>query len=98
MALADSLRRLVAVPLLTPGGADGAVAVAVVGSLTTDKDAYAPGESLRFHITAQNVSDQDLVLQFGSSLQSQYVIDNGPPLPEVGLAVLTQRSIPAGGA
>jgi hypothetical protein len=94
----DTLRGVVVLLLLSVCIAQSALAAPIQVSLTTDKESYAPGEALRFQITARNVTDQDVVLQFGSSVQSQYSIDGGSPLPEVGLAVLTHQSIPAGGA
>jgi hypothetical protein len=74
------------------------VDAAITVTAATDKSQYRPGEAIDFSITAHNSDGADANLTFGSSLQSIYFIDSSYFFPQVGLTVITARSIPANGS
>ncbi len=72
---------------------------AIAVTAATDKAEYRRGEALYFSITAHNSDPAPVDLSFGSSIQSQYLVDGGAYYaPQAGLTVLTARSIPANGS
>ena len=67
--------------------------------VTTDKPTYAPGEPIGINVTALNEGAQDVTLNFNSSAQATYLLDDTWDWSHhrAFLTVLTSRTIPAGG-
>jgi len=71
---------------------------AISVTAATDQSQYRRGEAIDFSITAHNSDAAPANLMFPSSLQSIYFIDASYFYPQVGLTVLTARTIPANGS
>jgi hypothetical protein len=67
--------------------------------VTTDKPTYAPGEPVQINVTAQNPDTEDVTLNFSSSAQATYILDDTWDWSHhrAFLTVLTSRTIPARG-
>ena len=76
------------------GGYVGPVTLTV----ETDQAKYYPDEPIEISITAHNPNDYDMLLQFNTSLQGYYIIDDVFQYPDIALQVLTQQLVPAEGS
>jgi hypothetical protein len=67
-------------------------------SVATDKSAYIFGDSIKYIVTATNPSAQPVTLNFNTSRQADYLVDNIFSPDDVALEVLTSRTVPANGS
>ena len=69
-------------------------------TVTTDKPTYSIGEPIVVTITAYNPNDYALTVDFGSTIQSTYIMDGlyDWQSDKIALTVITQITIPAEGS
>ena len=86
------------VTIFVLGAATPARALPVEITSWTDRDTYVPGQTIRVSVDAYNPNPYDVTLNFGSTLQSKYIMDGWYEYPQMGFCVLTEAVVPAQGS
>jgi hypothetical protein len=95
MRTRTGVRLAVVIGLLCAGvGARGAL----IQSIITDKPQYNFGEVVKITITETNTAAQPVTMQFPSTLQAAYWLDDSYAFPLNGLQIPTEVIVPANGS